>query len=91
LSNSGIELDQIETYRLGLRPRVSQGEMAGRIGVSIDAYVNAVVGRMFKGRFLRMKPHRRHREKFEKFIERHAAEIRATVEAARIAEMREAG
>jgi hypothetical protein len=28
-----------------------------------------------------MKPHRRHRAKFEKFIERHAAEIRAAVEA----------
>ena len=90
MSNESVEFDQIETYRLSLRPRVSQGEMACRIGVSLDAYVNAVVGRMYKGEFRRMNSHRRHREKFEKYIERHAAEIRAAVEAARIAEMREA-
>lgn len=81
MSNESVEFDQIETYRLSLRPRVSQGEMAGRIGVSLDAYVNAVVGRMYHGKFRRMNPHRRHREKLERYLERHAAEIRAAVEA----------
>jgi hypothetical protein len=61
-------------------PKVTQEKMAGMIGVSREVYINTVLGRKARGKFLKTTPQARYRVFFERFMRQHEAGIRKAVE-----------